>query len=144
MHKVKIYTDGACIPNPGNGGWAALLIDVDTLKSKAISGGEPNTTNNRMELIAAIQGLWALKQRCIVELYSDSRYLIDGVTNWSRRWIKEDFVGVKNADLWREIIELNSIHNIHWHWVKGHAGDEFNEFCDKLATERAENKFRWN
>ena len=135
---VTIYTDGACRGNPGRGGWAAVLFYKG--RSKELSGGEPLTTNNRMELTAAIRGLEALRRPCKVKLYSDSKYLIDAVTlGWAegwraRGWRKADKSEAKNPDLWERLLELTRQHDIEWCWVKGHAGNELNERCDELAT----------
>jgi ribonuclease HI len=141
MHKkspdiVRIYTDGACSGNPGPGGWAALLTFKDT--EKMIGGGEAATTNNRMELMAAIEALKALKKHCVVELYTDSTYLKDGVTKWVHSWKKNNWrtaakKPVKNMELWHELDELASKHTITWHWVKAHNGHEQNERVDEHA-----------
>ena len=136
LKTVTIYTDGACSGNPGPGGWGALLSYGEA--EKELSGGEPDTTNNRMELMAAIRALQALKQPCIVHLYTDSVYVKDGITGWIHGWKKNgwktaDKKPVKNADLWQELDEAVRRHTIHWHWVKGHAGDEKNERADALA-----------
>ncbi len=138
MKTVRIYTDGACSGNPGPGGWGAILVCGG--KEKELSGGESPTTNNRMELTAAIRALKALKYPCRVELFSDSSYLVNAMTkgwleNWiSRGWKKADKSPVINPDLWRELIEAAAPHEISWHWVKGHAGNELNERCDRLAV----------
>ena len=137
MKTVYIYTDGACSCNPGPGGWAAVLIYGDI--KKEISGAEKDTTNNRMELLAAINGLKALKQPCIVELYTDSAYLHDTfakgwIWSWQKKnWTKSDKQPVLNVDLWKELLDLNSIHKINWHKVKGHSDNELNNRCDELA-----------
>lgn len=134
---VYIYTDGACSGNPGPGGWAAVLLYSDI--KKEISGAEKDTTNNRMELMAAIQGLNALKQPCIVELYTDSAYLFNSfdkgwIWGWMKKnWIKSDKKPVQNIDLWKQLIDLNKTHSINWHKVKGHADNELNNRCDELA-----------
>lgn len=139
MKKVIIYTDGACSGNPGDGGWAALLKYGK--HEKVISGFQENTTNNRMELIAAIEGLKALKEPCDVELYSDSAYLINGfqkdwIGKWKRNgWVNSEKKEVKNVDLWKQLDTLNEVHRIKWIKVKGHSDNEFNNLCDKLATE---------
>ena len=138
MKTVELYTDGACRGNPGPGGWAAIL--VYGAKEKELSGGEASTTNNRMELMGAISGLSALKEPCTVELYSDSKYLVDAVTlgwaeGWRRKnWKKADGSRAKNEDLWEKLLELLRLHDVHFHWVKGHNGHDYNERCDALAT----------
>lgn len=139
MKKVVIYTDGACSGNPGRGGWGAVLRYGD--KEKPISGFERETTNNRMELTAAIEALSKLKEPCEVELYSDSAYLVNGfnkgwVTAWkSKGWINSSKEDVKNPDLWKELDRLSRIHEIKWIKVKGHSDNEYNNKCDKLATD---------
>lgn len=135
--QVEIYTDGACSGNPGPGGWGAVLLFGP--HRKEISGYMPETTNQRMELLAAIQGLKALKQPCNVKLYSDSAYLINAFTqgwipNWQRNgWLNSKKEPVSNADLWRELIELAKTHSIEWIKVKGHSDNELNNRCDELA-----------
>ena len=138
MKEVTLYTDGFCEPNPGHGGWAAILLFSSARKE--LSGAEPDTTNNRMELTAAIKGLEALKEPCVVNLYTDSQYLRQGVTEWlpawkDRGWRTSDKKPVKNQDLWQELDRLIATHSVTWHWVKGHAGDPMNERCDFLAGE---------
>lgn len=133
---VTVYTDGACSGNPGPGGWAAILIHGE--RRKEISGGEPATTNNRMELRAAIEALRHLRRRCRVDLYTDSEYLRRGMTEWLPRWKANgwrtaDRKPVKNADLWRELDRWTRVHDIHWHWLRAHAGHPENERCDALA-----------
>ena len=141
MKKVIVYTDGACSGNPGPGGWAAVLIYGE--RRLELSGGEKETTNNRMELTAAIRALEALKTPCKVELYSDSAYLVNAyqdrwLENWTKHnWIKSDKKPVENVDLWMRLLELTSVHSVMWHKVKGHADNEENNRCDKLATEAA-------
>jgi ribonuclease HI len=135
---VRIYTDGACRGNPGPGGWAALLLAKG--REKELSGAEPHTTNNRMELLAAIRALEALKQPCTVNLYTDSQYVRNGMTTWladwkRRHWRTSDRKPVKNIDLWQELDALVTRHKITWHWVRGHAGDVSNERVDQLANE---------
>ncbi|MCI8526612.1 MAG: ribonuclease HI [Oscillospiraceae bacterium] len=138
MKQVTIYTDGACSGNPGPGGWAAVLEYGAAVKE--LSGGAPETTNNRMELTAAIEGLRALNQRCEVELYSDSKYLIDAlekgwVYNWKRNgWVKKDKKPALNVDLWVALLEQLDRHTVHLHWVKGHADTPQNNRCDQLAV----------
>jgi ribonuclease HI len=134
--KVVIYTDGACSGNPGPGGWGAILISGGHRKD--LWGGELATTNNRMELMAAIQALEALKKPCTVELHTDSKYLQDGIRSWihgwkARGWKTADKKPVKNEDLWRRLDEARSRHDVDWRWVKGHAGHELNEHADALA-----------
>jgi len=134
--QVCLYTDGACSGNPGPGGWGALLSTGK--HEKELSGAEVHTTNNRMEMMAAIQGLRALKSPCQVDLYTDSQYLRDGITKWIGGWKKNgwktaDKKAVKNEDLWRILDDLVNIHQIRWHWVKGHNGHPENERVDGLA-----------
>lgn len=133
---VSVYTDGACSGNPGPGGWGAVLIYND--RRREISGSEPLTTNNRMELRAAIEALRRLKRPCRVELYTDSEYLRRGMSEWLSRWKKNgwrtaDRKPVKNADLWQELDRLSQIHDVHWHWLRGHTGHGENERADALA-----------
>ncbi len=143
--KVNIYTDGSCKNNPGPGGWGAVLMYGG--KKKELSGGEPNTTNNRMELTAAIKALEALKEPCDVILTTDSKYLCDGMgkgwaKSWKKRgWRKSDNSPALNPDLWERVLELCEIHSGKIEWVKGHAGHEFNERCDEMAQSEAE-KYR--
>ena len=138
MKTVTIYTDGACSGNPGPGGWGAILMLGEY--KKELSGGEPATTNNRMELTAVIRGLEALNQPCVVELYSDSKYVIDALDKgwakgWQARgWIKSDKKPALNSDLWERLLELCRIHTVNLHWVKGHADNPFNNRCDELAV----------
>ena len=140
MKSVQIYTDGACSGNPGPGGWGAILRYNGV--EKELCGGEKQTTNNRMELTAAIMGLSALKQPCKVELYSDSKYLCDGILQgWARSWKqngwkKPDKKPALNVDLWEQILSLLDTHEVTVIWVKGHAGHPENERCDKLAVEQ--------
>lgn len=135
--KVTIYTDGACSGNPGKGGWGSILIYGDVVKE--LSGGEDNTTNNRMELKAVIEALKALKSPCEVEIYSDSAYVVNAFTQkWIDNWIKNnwktaDKKSVKNVDLWQELLVLIKTHNVTFKKVKGHSDNELNERCDKLA-----------
>lgn len=136
--RVTLYTDGACSGNPGPGGWGAVLLFGE--HRKELCGGEPLTTNNRMELRAAIEGLQALTRACAVDLHTDSQYLKNGVTSWIHGWKRNgwktaDRKPVKNEDLWRELDAALARHDIEWHWVKGHAGHEFNEEADRLARE---------
>ena len=138
MKKVTLYTDGACSGNPGPGGWGAILEFQGT--EKELSGGEASTTNNRMELTAVIEGLSALKEPCIVELYSDSKYVIDGLSKgwaatWQKNgWRKSDKKPALNPDLWEKLLELTHIHQLRYHWVKGHAENPKNNRCDALAV----------
>jgi ribonuclease HI len=137
---VQIFTDGACKGNPGPGGWGALLRMGAT--EKELSGGEALTTNNRMELTAAIRGLQALKRPCRVLLTTDSRYVMDGLTKWIHGWRKNgwktaDRKPVKNADLWQELLAAAAPHRVEWKWVKGHAGHDENERVDQLASAEA-------
>lgn len=137
MKHVMIFTDGACRGNPGPGGWAALLRYGE--REKTLSGAETNTTNNRMELMAAIQALNTLREACIIELYTDSQYVQKGITEWLPQWKKRHWKTagnkpVKNADLWQELDKQASCHQISWHWVKGHNGHLENELVDALAN----------
>lgn len=138
MSIVEIYTDGACSPNPGIGGWGAVLSYNG--HSREIYGGRAKTTNNQMEMLAAIEALKALKRPCAVTLYTDSKYLQDGITKWIRGWIKRNWKtkgkkggDVKNKELWVELHALNQIHDVKWKWVRGHAGNPGNERADDLA-----------
>ncbi len=136
--RVEIFTDGACSGNPGPGGWGALLRMGK--HEKALSGAAPETTNNRMELMAAIAALEALKKPCSVALYTDSTYVRDGITGWLARWKRNGWKTaakkpVKNADLWQRLDAATARHEIDWHWVKGHAGHPENERADSLARE---------
>ena len=138
MKTVEIYTDGACSGNPGPGGWGAVLRYQG--KEKELSGGEPMTTNNRMELMGVISALEALKEPCVVELWSDSKYVIDGLQKgwakgWRKKgWIKSDKKPALNPDLWERLLDLTEKHEMRYHWVKGHADNEFNNRCDTLAV----------
>lgn len=138
---IEIFTDGACKGNPGPGGWGVLLRYQD--KVKELYGAEESTTNNRMELMAAIQGLTALKKSCEVDLYTDSQYLRLGMLEWLANWKKNGWRNskkedVKNADLWKKLDELAAIHKIKWHWVKGHSGHPENDLVDALANKAIE------
>jgi ribonuclease HI len=135
---VVIHTDGGASPNPGAGGWAAILVFGE--REKELKGGELDTTNNRMELMAAISALEALKKPCRVDLHTDSQYLRNGVTSWMGKWKKNgwktaDKSPVKNVDLWERLDAALGGHQIHWHWVKGHAGHDMNERADALVGE---------
>ncbi len=137
LKKVKIYTDGACSGNPGPGGWGAVLIYEKT--EKQLSGSAPETTNNRMEMTAVIEALKLLKSKCEVQIFTDSKYVMDGITSWiigwkARGWKTANKKPVKNVDLWQQLDELVAGHNIKWNWVKGHNGDHYNEIADTLAT----------
>ena len=134
---IRIYTDGACRGNPGPGGWGALLVAGE--RERELWGGEPLTTNNRMELTAAIRGLEALKRRCRVDLYTDSQYVRNGIREWLAQWKKRgwktaDKKPVKNQDLWERLDELVGGHDVEWHWVRGHSGHDGNERADALAN----------
>ena len=137
MKTVNIYTDGACRGNPGDGGWGVLIKYENT--SKEIYGGEKNTTNNKMELMAAIEGLKALNESCKVNLTTDSKYVMQGITSWINNWKKNNWKSstkkdVKNKDLWLLLDKYVSMHEIKWFWVKGHSGHEENEIADMLAN----------
>ena len=137
MKKVELYTDGACRGNPGKGGWGAILVYGKF--EKELSGGERETTNNRMELSAAIEGLSALKEPCEVTLYSDSKYLVDAyLQGWVESWHKAGWrrgkEKLKNPDLWERLYALTEMHKVEFIWVKGHNGHDYNERCDRLAT----------
>ena len=137
MKQVIIYTDGACRGNPGPGGWGAL-IKYDSVE-KTIFGGQAITTNNQMELSAAIEGLAVLKEPCNVELFTDSKYVMDGITQWIQNWKKNNWrtaakKDVKNKELWQKLDQLITQHQVQWRWVKGHSGDAGNEAADLLAN----------
>ena len=142
MKTVTLYTDGACSGNPGPGGWGAIL-EYNGIK-KELSGGAENTTNNRMELTAVIEGLSALKEICIVELYSDSKYVIDALEKgwawgWKKKgWIKSDKKPALNPDLWEKLLTLTQRHEMRYHWVKGHAENPYNNRCDQMAVAQAQ------
>ena len=138
--QVEMFTDGACKGNPGPGGWGVIIRAG--AREKELSGGEPLTTNNRMELLAAINGLKALTRPCRVALYTDSNYVRDGITRWVHGWRKNgwrtaDRKQVKNAELWQDLIDAAAPHRIEWHWVKGHSGHPENERADALACAAA-------
>lgn len=138
MKHVKIYTDGACRGNPGPGGWGAILRYG--AHEKILSGAESETTNNRMELMAAIQALDAVQQPCQIDLYTDSQYVQKGILEWlpdwkKRDWKKADKKPVKNVDLWQQLEQLAVRHHVTWHWVKGHSGHPENEMADQIANE---------
>ncbi len=134
---VIIYTDGGCEPNPGVGGWAAILIYKGT--ERELSGGEPDTTNNRMEMMAAISALETLNRPCSIQLVTDSEYVKRGITEWMPGWKTRNWKRkggpIKNIDLWKRLDEATQRHEISWQWVKGHAGVHYNERCDTLASE---------
>jgi len=136
--KYKIYTDGACSGNPGSGGWGAVIFDQDA-KQKNISGSEKNTTNNRMELLAAIMSLKKIKTNSEVVIFTDSTYVKNGITEWMKNWKKNGWKNsskkpVKNKDLWEKLDKLCEANNVSWKWVKGHSTNEFNNLADELAT----------
>lgn len=136
MKYVEVYTDGACSGNPGPGGWAAILKYGEHVMQ--IQGGNPRTTNNRMELTAVRQGLAALKESCNVRVFTDSKYIVDAINkNWLEKWARTDFKKKKNEDLWVDLIALMEIHNVEFVWVKGHDGDYYNERCDRIAKAEA-------
>ena len=136
MKKITLFSDGSALGNPGPGGWGTILRFGD--KEKIMSGSEVHTTNNRMELLAVIEGLKALKEPCNVDVVSDSSYVTKGINEWLAGWIKKDFKKVKNPDLWREYIEVALQHKVNGIWVRGHDGHVENERCDKLARDEAE------
>lgn len=141
LKAVQIHTDGACLGNPGPGGWAALLRYGT--RERELSGGEPDTTNNRMELMAAIRALEVLTEPCEVALFTDSQYVRQGILQWLPNWIRRGWrtAGgdvVKNRDLWERLSEASARHRVQWHWVKGHSGDPDNERVDQLARAQAE------
>lgn len=138
MKQVEIYTDGACSGNPGPGGWGAILIYGD--HTKELSGGHAHTTNNQMEMLACIESLKALKEKCDVVITTDSKYVKDGITSWILGWKKRNWKNakgqpVKNKDLWLQLDQLVTYHNVKWKWVKGHNGHPLNERADKLAVQ---------
>ena len=140
MKQVEIFTDGACKGNPGPGGWGAVLRSGG--REKELSGSAPATTNNRMELSAVIEALVALKEPCEVQLYTDSKYVIDGITKWIFGWQKNGWKNaakkpVANSDLWLALVDAKQPHKVSWHWVKGHAGHPENERADQLASDAA-------
>ncbi|MFN3713030.1 MAG: ribonuclease HI [Alcanivoracaceae bacterium] len=142
MKKIEIFTDGACRGNPGPGGWGALLRYGE--HERELFGGEPDTTNNRMELMAAIRALETLKEPCEVDLTTDSEYVRKGITEWlqnwkARNWKTSDRKPVKNADLWQALELAASPHQVRWHWVKGHSGHDENERADQLANRGIDN-----
>ncbi|MDA9636560.1 ribonuclease HI [SAR86 cluster bacterium] len=137
MSNIKIYTDGACRGNPGIGGWGVLIISDK--EEKKLYGGELNTTNNRMELMAAIRALESTSTEIIIDLYTDSKYVMDGINSWIQNWKNNGWKTaakkpVKNSELWIQLDKLNLSRHVNWHWVKGHSGDEGNEKADQLAN----------
>ena len=137
MKKIIIYTDGACSKNPGSGGWGAVLLYNNI--EKHISGAENNTTNNQMELMAVLKSLQLLKEPCDIEIFSDSKYVCDGISSWLSNWKKNNWIGsnkqpIKNKNLWQELDNIMQIHTIKMSWVRGHSGNKYNEIADKLAT----------
>ncbi|MDO8177057.1 MAG: ribonuclease HI [Undibacterium sp.] len=137
MDKIEIYTDGACKGNPGIGGWGAVLIAG--AKKKELFGGEKETTNNRMELMAVIQALTVLKRPCEIVLHTDSQYVLKGITEWIKGWKAKGWktaarTPVKNVDLWQALDQAQAVHKIEWKWVRGHTGDPGNEHADQLAN----------
>jgi len=141
MKQVTLYADGACSKNPGPGGWGTVLIYGD--KIKKLSGFQEASTNNIMELTAVIQGMKALKEKCRIDIYTDSKYIVDSIKEWLPNWQKNGWKtsakkDVKNIDLWKEIIRLTELHDVEWHWVKGHNGNLYNEECDKMAKDQIE------
>ena len=140
-HHVTIYTDGGCSPNPGPGGWGAILVSGN--HKKELKGGEPKSTNNRMELMAAISALEALRRPCSVDIHTDSQYLREGITKWIHGWKRNGWrtaakEPVKNVDLWQRLEAALERHTVRWHWVRGHAGHAMNERADQLASEAIE------
>jgi ribonuclease HI len=136
VKKITLFSDGSALGNPGPGGYGVVLRYGD--KERELFGGESHTTNNRMELLGAIEGLRALKEPCDVEIVSDSSYVVKAINEWLSGWIKKDFKKVKNVDLWKEYIEVSKPHKIKATWVRGHNGHDENERCDKLARDEAE------
>lgn len=138
MKSVTIFTDGSCWPNPGPGGWAAIL-DCEGVRKEISGSVRETTTNNRMELLAALKALESLKEACSVDLYTDSQYLQKGASLWLGRWQQKNWKGVINADLWRRVWRMVFTHPIRWHWVRGHDGHAENERCDALAEKARAN-----
>ena len=137
---IKIYTDGSCIGNPGSGGWAAIIFNGD--KQDIISGRKKNTTNNQMELMAAIKALLFFSKKQKIRIYTDSNYVKEGITNWIKIWEKNNWKTankkkVKNVELWKKLNTLSNLHDIEWKWVKAHSGDPMNNMVDKLARKAA-------
>jgi ribonuclease HI len=140
LPRIQVFTDGACNPNPGPGGWAVLLRFGD--HEKTLSGSDPNTTNNRMELTAALRALEALNRPCQIDFYTDSEYLRRGITEWLPNWRRRNWVrkggALANVDLWQALDKQVQEHEINWHWVRGHAGNRGNEIVDRLARQASE------
>ena len=141
---VNVWTDGGCKPNPGPGGWAAILTFRDVVKE--LTGAEAETTNNRMEMTAAAEALESLKRPCHVVIHTDSQYLKNGVTRWVTGWVRKNWRGatgdpVANIDLWKRILAAQAIHRVDWEWVRGHDGNDMNERADRLATEARQAAF---
>ena len=141
--KIKIYTDGACSGNPGKGGWAAIILNSD-LNESSISGSESNTTNNRMELLAAIMALKKIKKKSDITIFTDSKYVKDGITDWIKKWKLNNWKNsnkkpVKNKDLWIKLNALCQKNNVTWKWVKGHSNNKYNDLADELATNAVKN-----
>ncbi len=139
MKQIALFSDGSALGNPGPGGYGTILRY--NAKERLLSGGEPHTTNNRMELLGVIEGLRALKEPCEVEVISDSSYVVKGINEWLANWIKRDFKKVKNPDLWQEYLKVSEQHSVVATWIQGHAGHEENERCDNMARTEAE-KFK--
>lgn len=143
MKKVQLYTDGSCLGNPGPGGYGAILVFNG--HRRELAEGYKNTTNNRMEMLACIKGLEALKEPCLVDLTTDSQYVRQGITQWIHNWKKRGWktaakAPVKNADLWKVLDAIQQKHQVSWHWVKGHSGHPENERCDEIARQAAEQR----
>ena len=137
---IKIYTDGSCIGNPGPGGWAAIILNGD--KQNIISGKKKNTTNNQMELMAAIKALVFLKKKQKIRIYTDSNYVKEGITNWIKIWEKNNWKTsnkkkVKNLELWKKLNKLTNFHNVEWNWIKAHSDNQMNNLVDELARKEA-------
>ena len=135
MKQIALFSDGSALGNPGPGGYGTILRY--NTKERLLSGGEPHTTNNRMELLGVIEGLRALKEPCEVEVISDSSYVVKGINEWLDNWIKRDFKKVKNPDLWQEYLKVSEQHSVVATWIQGHAGHEENERCDDMARTEA-------
>lgn len=135
MKSINIYCDGSSLGNPGPGGWCSILEYNG--HEKVISGGESHTTNNRMELLAVIEALKALKEKCDITIVSDSQYVVSGINTWLKGWIDRNFKNVKNEEMWKEYTNLSEGHNIKAIWVKGHSGQYYNERCDAIAKSEA-------
>lgn len=136
MKQISLFSDGSALGNPGPGGYGTIIRYQQS--EKILTGGEAHTTNNRMELLAVIEGLRVLKEPCRVEIYSDSSYVVKGINEWLEGWVKRDFKKVKNPDLWKAYLEASAPHHIHAVWVRGHVGHEENERCDQLARDTAQ------